>query len=385
MSGWRLVSILNTKNLNTCSKLHTHPDGMKKMVVIWLLLFYHIAFAQQRPVSFYEIDERVKSIDPAAPSELAYTLTKDYSTQKEKLRSIFSWITEHISYRVKGHNRNMQTNNHNKNILSADTINWGYANDVVAATVLQNKSAFCDGYARLFKTLCDYAGLRCAIISGYGNGDYSRQYKFRCNHTWNAVYIDSAWHLLDVTWASGYTNYSGDEFTKRLNEDYFMAAPENFIRDHFPDDLRWTLMENPPLPGEFNKAPYRSRSFTKYKITSYPAFNGIIEAAVGDTIQIDIESADTKADGKVSADTAISFDSSLQKLDAAVAFLEPATTGDNKQKFHYTFFVENNSIEWLHIVYNHDVILRYRLKIKKQKANLLTIITKESPVVCSYP
>jgi Uncharacterized protein involved in cytokinesis, contains TGc (transglutaminase/protease-like) domain len=27
--------------------------------------------------------------------------------------------------------------------------------------------------------------------------------RFAVNHTWNSVYIDSTWYLLDVTWASG--------------------------------------------------------------------------------------------------------------------------------------------------------------------------------------
>ena len=74
---------------------------MNKLAFILTLLVAHAAFAQQRQVSFGEIDERVKYIEPAPPAELANTLTKDYQTQREKFRAIFSWITDHISYRVK--------------------------------------------------------------------------------------------------------------------------------------------------------------------------------------------------------------------------------------------------------------------------------------------
>jgi Transglutaminase-like superfamily len=342
-----------------------------KYCMILLLLYTHFAFAQQRQVSFSEIDDRVKSIDPAPPAQLAYALTKDYSTDKEKLRSIFSWIAEHIAYRVRNSNRNIQGSNRSSQLIFTDTVKWKSGNDYVAETVLQNKSAVCDGYARLFTSLCDYAGLRSAIIVGFANGDYSRQSKFRCNHTWNAVYIDSAWRLLDVTWASGYTNYRGDEFFKRYDETYFLAPPEDFIRDHFPDDLRWTLMEKPAWPHELTTGPYKNRSFSKYRITSYLPATGVIEAAVGDTIQIMLETTDPQADSKMTIDTVTVFDDNLQKIISSVVFLEPSEADNNKKKILYTFCVTDNNIEWLHIVYNHDAILRYRLKIRKEKNSLV--------------
>ncbi|GAC1424690.1 MAG: hypothetical protein NVSMB7_00780 [Chitinophagaceae bacterium] len=359
---------------------------MKKIAVILLLLFTHIAFAQQREVSFSEIDERVKSIEPAPPADLAYALTKGYSTEREKLRSIFSWITDHIAYRVKRKYGKIQVSSRANRLVFTDTSKWQSGNDVIAETVLQNKSAVCDGYARLFKSLCDYAGLRSAIISGFASGDYSRESKFRCNHTWNAVYIDSAWHLLDVTWASGYTNYGGDEFIKRYDETYFLAAPEDFIRDHFPDDLRWTLMDKPTLPREFKKAPYRNKSFSKYRIVYYAPATGVIEAAVGDTIQIVLETADPQSDSNMTCDTIPAFDAALQKIISSVAFAEPSVTDNNKRQLHYTFCVEDFNIEWLHIIYNHDTVLRYRLKIKKEGTGLAANSKNQvSPFSSFYP
>ncbi len=323
------------------------------------------ALAQQQQVSFYEIDHRVKSIEPASPAQLAFLLTAGYTSEKEKVRSIFSWITEHITYRVR--KTGIKTNTVTTRALLPDTGGWKSANDMMAEMVLQSKSAVCDGYARLFKSLCDYAGLRSAVITGFAKGDLSRQPPFRCNHTWNAVYIDSAWRLLDVTWASGYTSYSGDQFFKRYDEKYFLAMPEDFLTDHFPDDLRWTLMEKPTAPPELMHAPYKSRSFAKYRISNYMPQTGIIEAAVGDTVQLFLESADWLADSKMAADTITAFDSVLQKINPSLAFVEPLATDKNKQQLRYIFTVEDNTKEWLHVVYNNDTILRYRLKVKKEK------------------
>ncbi|KAK6033647.1 hypothetical protein OSTOST_00245 [Ostertagia ostertagi] len=256
---------------------------------------------------------------------------------------------------------------------------------MVAATVLQNTSAVCDGYARLFKTLCDYAGLRSAIITGFAKGDLSRQLKFRCNHTWNAVYIDSAWHLLDITWASGYTNYRGDEFVKRFDDTYFLAPPENFIKDHFPDDLRWTLMQKPPLPGEFNSSPYKNKSFTKYSISAYAPGGGIIEAALGDTVEIMLESFNPQADSRMAADTVTAFDSVLQRFVPGIALLEPVNTNKDKTRLRYQFCVENTNVQWLHVLYNHDNILRYRLKISKERTSQAPGFVKGPVPTTFYP
>ena len=350
------------------SKLVDRFVRMKRLIVVCLLLSAFRAPAQLRHYSFSEIDYRASTIDAATPPELAYLLTKDYSTDQEKLRSIFSWIAEHISYRVKNYQR-IRSNSSRPLLPVHDSSGWKSGNDVVAETVLQSRSAVCDGYARLFKSLCDYAGLRSATISGFANGDYNRRGRFNCNHTWNAVFIDSSWQLLDVTWASGYTNYRGDEFIKRFDDTYYLPAPERFMQDHFPDDLRWTLMANPAHPAEFNAAPYHGKSFTKYQLSSYLPATGIIEAAVGDTINIMLETADAAADARMAADTTTLFDDALNNLITSAVTLEPSPLSSNKL-LQYHFVVANSAIEWLNILYRHDFILRYRLKIRKDKSSL---------------
>ena len=91
---------------------------------------------------------------------------------------------------------------------------------------------------------------------------------------------------------------------------------------------------------------------------------GIIKATVGDTIQIDLASTDPKQDSKMTPDTVTAFDESLQKRISTVIFLEPDTLPATKQAIHYTFVARDATAEWLHIVYNHDTVLRYRLMIK---------------------
>ncbi|MFT3932299.1 MAG: transglutaminase domain-containing protein [Chitinophagaceae bacterium] len=342
---------------------------MKLAAIILFFLFAQTISAQQKQTSFAEIDEWVKTIEPAPAAQLARTLTQNFTTDQQKLRSIFSWITEHIAYRVRKKYNAITVNNNGARSTYIDSSLLFSANEMVADLVLQSRSAVCDGYSRLFKTLCDYAGLRSVIISGFAKGDWSRPIKFRCNHTWNAVYLDSSWQLLDVTWASGYTSYSGDEFYKRFDASYYLSPPDVFARDHFPDDLRWSLMESPQCPRDINNAPYKTRAFTKYNINSFIPDQGVIEATIGDTIQIVLQTNDAKADSRVAPDTLVAFDSSLQKISASIALIEPSAANKNKEMLQYTFCVEDSHVEWVHIVYNHDTVLRYRLKIKKEKIN----------------
>ena len=127
---------------------------------------------------------------------------------------------------------------------------WKSAHEMTAEKVLRRRIAVCDGYAKLFKTLCEYSGIQSEVITGYAKNNTERSLRFRTNHTWNAVRIDSVWHLLDVTWASGYVNY-GEQFVQRTDESYFLPSPKVFFNDHYPEDLRWSLLENPPSLNEF--------------------------------------------------------------------------------------------------------------------------------------
>jgi transglutaminase/protease-like cytokinesis protein 3 len=130
-------------------------------------------------------------------------------------------------------------------------------NERVAEGVLRKRVAFCDGYARLFKTLCDYAGITSELITGYAKTSNRKRtdYSFRSNHRWNAVMIDSTWKLLDATWASGYISSGSNDFVRRFDDKYFLSPPEEFIKDHYPEDTRWTLLPSPPSFKDYLNAP----------------------------------------------------------------------------------------------------------------------------------
>lgn len=339
---------------------------VKLAPTICLLLLTGTLFSQDRYTDLVPIDKTVlteKITDPAALSRL---LTASCTTEKEKVTAIFHWITDHISYyRVPAASKKRKREPTPEE-EEPDAGPLKPLTERVAIKVLQDRYTYCDGYSRLFQSLCDHAGIRSEIITGYARADMNRtEEKFRSNHSWNAVSIDSAWYLLDVTWASGYIARSTGEFVRHYDAYYFLTPPDEFIRHHYPDDLRWTLLSDPPPLYEFRYTPFRQRSFVKYDITAYSPARGIIEVNVGDTIHLELETNNNIAKGMTIAPDSL-WDSASLLISPLYTYIKPdALLPGNKVS--YSFRVDSDAVGWLHVMYNDDAVLRYRLNVKKQK------------------
>lgn len=187
-------------------------------MAIWVLIASIRVCSQQNRADITKISHKQRLSETVTPTVLAQQLTRSCSTDLQKVKAIFYWITQNISYKTR-------------------------------STHIQKKTM--------------------PVL-----------------HTWNAVWVDSVWQLLDVTWASGYITWHGGEFVRQLDEQYFLTTPEQFIGEHYPDDMRWTLMHEPPLMPEFRHSPFKQKAFSKYQITTYNPAKEIIEASPGDTISI---------------------------------------------------------------------------------------------------
>jgi len=337
---------------------------MRPGVSFSFLLMAHVALAQKQPINYGSIDRQVRTIDASSPDDLAQKLTWAYNTDFERARAIFSWIAQHISYEYKdpgSHVSNKVSNTINDD--DKDTSALTPLNKLVAEEVLKKRVALCYGYSHLFKYLCDYANIPCEIVNGYARGDFNKiGANFRTNHSWNAISLDSSWYLVDVTWASGYFSYKDNNFIKRFDDQYFLTAPAQFALDHFPDDLKWTLLEQPPAISEFQNGPYKARCFMKYEIISYWPKQGVIKASVGDTINFAMQMklpTDRRIGGGSVDDTV-----SLFSMPVAV-YCKPSLV--DQGFIHYNYVVTSQNIQWLQLVYNDDMILRYRLDIRTKR------------------
>lgn len=335
---------------------------MKPALLFFLLIFAFCAPAQTRIFNAAEIDAQVSEIKAMPARELANRLTSRYSTDREKVRAIFTWIVRNVSYRVKRHYKSPRTAQAEATVLDKiDSCRCKSANEIVAESVIITQTAVCEGYAKLFKTLCDYSGIRSTIITGFGRTNVARfDQRFRSNHSWNAVFLEGRWQLMDLTWASGYISYFGDEFISHINENYYLAEPSRFADDHIPDDLRWTLMPQPPVSRDYQSNAFRQKPFVKYNIMAFKPSKGMIEAAVGDTINFVMEIPELDDKKKIAADT-LSAEAALLPVGIGHTFLEPSVKG---KTVFYQYRVTNTDSQWILLLYNNEPVLRYRLMVQ---------------------
>jgi transglutaminase/protease-like cytokinesis protein 3 len=324
-----------------------------------ILFFLPLRFYSQVGQSdFYAIDNKVGSISVAKADTLAKQLASLGKTDREKVRAIFRWITQHIDYNVMpfGQRKNIPRQFYKE--PEDSSVALPPLNERISAKVLNTGVAFCEGYSRLFKTLCDHAGIKAEVIYGYARTNNNR--RFAVNHTWNSVYIDSSWYLIDVTWASGLVTY-GNEYIRQYNDFYFLTPPGEFIRDHYPEDPQWTLLKDPPVYREFAQSPFRYSGYIKAGVSNYLPAKGVIDVAVGDTIAIELKA---RKDIR-------NFFVSESPVPDTTQFSKSFPVNTNGEKLVFKYNITTTSGEWLYVFCNEELVLCYKLNVKKEivKAN----------------
>lgn len=204
---------------------------MKKISCLFILLFT-ISFNAQnknyyRLIQYAEKTPKSQTKDIAALSKY---LAKGAKTKKELVQLIYYWISLNIEYDTESFQNNTIEN-------------------VTAEKTFLNRKSVCNGYANLFKQICDYSKIKCEVINGYSKqSNYDEKYLNKTNHAWNAVKISDKWEFIDVTWGAGGCSEDSNGkliFKKSLCVRYLLDNPEDFILEHFPENSEWQLLEKP--------------------------------------------------------------------------------------------------------------------------------------------
>lgn len=231
-----------------------------KIQYFGLLLFcLSICFPSFGQHDFSSVDSKAKAVEFTSLETLGEKLTRPFETDLEKVRAIFVWIADNISYDVDLLN-------------NKDSLYKVYSSRAATISyVLKEKKAVCSGYTYLFKELCDQVNIEAKELRGYSrnwsDGFTSKQ---EISHAWNAVKIDQKWYLLDVTWASGYVNLGRSKFTKKFKDFWFLTRPTFFIYSHFPENGYGTLLKEKLTKEDFFNLPLvHSTNFFKYRIREF--------------------------------------------------------------------------------------------------------------------
>lgn len=192
---------------------------------------------------YFSIDKHSRnspsSVEINIPS-LADYLQQNTSTDLEKARAIYIWITDNIRY-------------------DDEAYNSGIYPDYTAEYVLQNKKAVCEGFSNLYNALGEEMGLEIEKVTGYAKGyGYQVGNKFtQTDHAWNIIKINNQWKVFDSTWGRGHGRSVNGKLvsTKEFNNYWFNVNPFESIFNHFPENGELSFV-NPNIPlSQYERMP----------------------------------------------------------------------------------------------------------------------------------
>lgn len=257
------------------------------------IFFITVSNAQRHDfwdINFFKADsiaEVYANRDLKNPEKLAEDLTQHFSTDVEKFRAIFRWITDNIYYDLDLYyeHRNAQLKyRYKRKKLTA----WRERfNKRMEHKLYTKQKAICDGYATLLERMSLHVGISCKKIIGNGRTIDQEIGKGSVNHAWNAVKLGSKWYLCDATWASSSLDPSTMRFYRRFNKNYFLTDPSLFIANHYPQDTSWTLLHNKPSQKEFLDAPLMHDGFISNLVNTYHPDKGIVRVKKDAVVSFD--------------------------------------------------------------------------------------------------
>lgn len=150
-----------------------------------------------------------------------------------------------------------------------------------AQSVFDARMGVCEGYARLFVELARHAGLRALYVTGEVREEHGALAAI--GHAWNAVEVQGAWYLLDVTWDDPVMPDGSDAY----RTDYLFIPPALSALNHFPDEPRLQLLAQPLSRAAFLRQPLATPGLAREHLTLVSPERAVV--AVRDTFELQLE------------------------------------------------------------------------------------------------
>lgn len=262
---------------------------IKKIVFGFLflnLLFINSSFSQK----YTAIDSIVlKYPNFGSTEKLAERIQKDFTSEHDKARAIFSWIALNLNYDVETYLSPPKEKTYKFKDEAHRAKQLQIINAEMTQKAFRSKKAVCAGFSLLYAHLARLCGLKCQVITGDSKtflSDIGRR-RLRSNHAWNTVEIDGKWILLDATWGQGHYDEKRQVAIKIFKPFYFDIDPEYFYAKHFPDSAMYS--ENTGNKEAFLNGPLIYSAFIKENCKIVMPFSGVIAASDGDKITFKIK------------------------------------------------------------------------------------------------
>jgi transglutaminase/protease-like cytokinesis protein 3 len=263
---------------------------MKQLLFCFLL----ISFATNSQ-DFKKVDSLVLEYPRFSKVEdLADRISKDFSSDKNKSRAAFFWLTKNIRYNLKEYYSPNQRSYRFSYSSEEDKINKLQAiKDKLIADTFKNKTGVCEEYAQSFKKICDLLHIESEVIKGYvrNNAREIGSVSETTNHAWNAVKVKGKWIILDATWAAG-SEYNG-KWVRSFNNYFFDIPKDKIFKTHYPEDKIWVLRFGRMTIDQFYKQPIYTNNFLALKTELISPKGGIIKLKASEDIKLKFKNLDS--------------------------------------------------------------------------------------------
>ena len=245
---------------------------MKRLYIFLFLISYTV-----QSQDFSLVDAKVLSY-PAykSPESLAKRIEKDFSSDIDKTRAAFRWLTKYITYDYEQLKRGrrvikFQYFSEEERIKKLSDI----TNNLVS-TAFKKRKGVCEEYAQSLKKLCNLMGIESDVIKGNVRSS-PREIglpRKQTNHAWNIVKINNNWIIVDATWASGAV--INGKWNRKFSNYYFNIPKNKIGKTHFPDNRKWQVVWNIPSRERYYNQALLYEPFLEKNIEITSHASGII-------------------------------------------------------------------------------------------------------------
>lgn len=206
------------------------------MILIPIFLIHLPIFAQD-----YERVDATISLYPEkfdSPEQLSKFITRDFISEEDKVRGIYSWIIQNVSYDPEEYKRF----NYNFKDYRERNDKEEKTREKIIERTIKKGVAVCEGYAMLFEKLCELQGISNYLVRGdikTNFNDIGRP--FKNSHMWNVAVINGNPFLFDPTWGAG--KFIG-KFIKEPSYFFYKTDPKLFFKTHYPSMFEDALLDN---------------------------------------------------------------------------------------------------------------------------------------------
>lgn len=241
-------------------------------VVILTILIFLSRHTFSQDVGLEKVDNYVETLKVdknISVDNLVLSLVKPFASPTLRTRAIYYWIAKNINYDYEGYKTDYWDRYPSEQAILMDTYKF--------------RKGICSGYAHLFKYMLTKAKVECEVVDGYVRADLETVIIGESNHAWNVVRLNNKWHLFDVTWGWDTLKNDVDDF-------WFKTSPSVFILSHYPENPKWTLLEENISLTDFKNRPIYTRSCLDMSIVSEFSKKGYHQAVNG-IVSIDLKTS----------------------------------------------------------------------------------------------